>query len=71
MCKKRDAKGMNGTVKQFKDTLEEMRKIYPFKDDETRLSTHNIISRENNYLQIQTVDDETGISVCLAKHIDK
>lgn len=70
MRKKRGAKGMNSTVKQFKDTLEEMRKIYPFNDDKTRMSTHNILSHESNYLEIQTVDDETGISVCLAKHMD-
>lgn len=60
---------MNGTIKQFKDAIEEMRKIYPFKDELTHLSTYNIMSKEHNMLELRTVDKETGITVCLSKVI--
>lgn len=60
---------MNGTIKQFKDAIEEMRKIYPFKDEYTQLSTYNIMSKEHNMLELRTVDKETGITVCMSKVI--
>ena len=60
---------MNGTVKQFKDAIEEMRKIYPFKDEYTHLSTHDMASRENNRLELCTVDEETNITICMSKDI--
>lgn len=37
---------MNGTVKQLKSMLEEMHSIYPFEDDKTFLSTHDILSQD-------------------------
>lgn len=61
---------MNGTIKQFKDTIEEMRTLYPFEDDKTYLSTHNLFCRENNRLQIRTRNDNTGIIIVMEKQID-
>ena len=60
---------MNGTIKQFKDAIEEMRKIYPYKDEYTQLRTYNIVSEEHNRLELCTVDQETGITVCMSKVI--
>lgn len=58
---------MIGTVKQFKDMIEEMRTIYPFKDEETRLSTHNILTMNHTTLEVSTIDKETGIKIVMAK----
>lgn len=58
-----------GTVKQFIDILDEMRTIYPFEDDKTRLSTHNIETISHNAVTIVTQDKETGIWIELSKAI--
>ena len=60
---------MRGTIKQFKDTLEEMKTIYNYDDDETIMSTHNILTRSNDYLEIKTVDEKTGITIVMAKEV--
>lgn len=60
---------MGGTVKQFLDTLEEMRTIYPFENDKTRLSTHSAITMDHNALNIVTKDEKTGIWIELHKAI--
>lgn len=60
---------MNGTVKQFFDTLEEMRTIYPFKDDKTRLQTRSMQNLGNNHLSIVTQDEETGIWIEMSKGV--
>lgn len=60
---------MVGTVKQFLDTLDEMRTIYPFEDDKTRLSTHSPESLSHNALTIVTKDERTGIWIELHKEI--
>lgn len=60
---------MGGTVKQFLDTLEEMRTIYPFENDKTRLSTHSMESIDRNSLTIVTQDEKTGIWIELHKSI--
>lgn len=61
---------MNGTVKQFKETLEEMKTIYPYEDDKTVIQTRDIISLGNNHLSIATKDEKTGILVEMSKRID-
>lgn len=58
---------MRGTVKQFKDILEEMKTIYPYKDEDTILSTHNIMTMHHDSLEISTTDEETGIKIVMAK----
>ena len=60
---------MRGTVKQFKDMLEEMRAIYDYDDSETILSTHNILTLGHDRLEIETVDKETGITIVMAKGV--
>ena len=61
---------MNGTVKQFLDALEEMREIYSFDDEKTRIVAYDIITqRENNCLQISTVDEKTGIHIHMSKNL--
>lgn len=58
-----------GTVKQFKDALEEMRKIYPFDDAKTRLDTHSRFTDNANSLTIVTTDVETNIVIEMTKSI--
>lgn len=60
---------MNTTVKQFKDTIEEMRTIYPFDDDKSYISTFDILRQTENIFRIRTVDEKTGITVILEKNL--
>ena len=62
---------MNGTVKQFKDTLELMRKVYPFEDDKTRMQTRDICSLDQNHLSICTQDVETGVWIEMSRNLVK
>lgn len=62
---------MNGTVKQFNDVLEEMRGIYPFNDENTKICTFDVASMNNNRLCIYTVDEKTGIEITMTKRIGK
>lgn len=62
---------MNGTVKQFKDMLEEMKTIYPYKDEKTHLSTHDVFTMGNRALEISTIDEKTGIKIVMAKRCDE
>lgn len=61
---------MRGTVKQFKDMLEEMKTVYKYKDENTWLSTHGIISRDHDTLEITTRDEKTGVTVTMAKQVE-
>lgn len=58
-----------GTVKQFLDALEEMRALYPFKDEETILCTRDFHRLTHNSLSIRTKDEKTGIYVEMTKEI--
>ena len=58
-----------GTVKQFMDALEEMRTIYPFKDEDTRLCTRDFRTLSHNSLSIRTVDEKTGVYIEMSKDI--
>lgn len=60
---------MNGTIKQFKDTLEVMRSIYPFEDDKTRMQTRDIQSLDHNHLSIVTKDENTGVWIELSREL--
>lgn len=62
---------MTGTVKQFKDTLEEMRSIYPFQDDKTYIQTRDIVSLGNNHLSLATTDEKTGILIEMSKKVTR
>lgn len=58
---------MRATVKQFYEGLNEMRRIYPFKDEETYMGTENPMSMSENRLTIRTEDKETGILIIMEK----
>lgn len=60
---------MIGTVKQFKDMIEEMRLIYPFDDEKAYMSTHDLVTRENSRLQIQVKDEKTGVFIVMEKYV--
>lgn len=62
---------MNGTIKQFKDTIEEMRAIYPFDDDKAYITTYNLRSEKNKVLRIHTTDEKTGIEIVMEKQIER
>ena len=59
-----------GTVKQFKDALEEMKKIYPYDEEKTRLST---IDNPRDFspvtASIITTDESTGIVIQMHKDV--
>lgn len=58
---------LNGaTVKEFKDALEVMREVYPYKDEETYIRNDvNYSSMEHSVLEISTID-KTGVMVHLS-----
>ena len=60
---------MVGTVKQFKDMIEEMRSIYPFDDEKAYMSIHDLATRENSRLQIHVKDEKTGVLIVMEKHV--
>ena len=58
------------TLKQFNDTLEEMRTIYPFKDEKTRLGElKDLCSDSLRQVEIVTTDEETGIQIIMSKGV--
>ena len=62
---------VGGTVKQFKDALEEMKKIYPFDDEKTQICTRSEYSLAENQLSIVTVDEKTNITVQMSKPLER
>ena len=60
-----------GTVKQFKDILDEMKKIYPYDDERTRLYTLDLTTQSPSRVEIYTVDDSTGIDILMRKFINQ
>ena len=60
---------MRATVKQFYDALEEMRTIYPFRDDNTFMGTENPTTMQHDRLSIHTVDEETKIQITMEKYL--
>lgn len=59
-------KGM--TIAQFKDIVEDMRKVYPFTDDNAKIiDTHDVYTASNTLLEINTYDEETGVNIHLSK----
>lgn len=58
---------MNGTVRQLKRTLEEMKSIYPYEDDKTYIRIANIEDLSNSHLFIRTTDEKTGILIEMSK----
>lgn len=60
---------MNGTVKQFKDTLELMRSVYPFEDDKTRMQTRDIQCLDHNHLSVVVQDEKTGVWIEMSRNL--
>lgn len=64
-----NVKGM--TLKQFNDTIKDMRTVYDFKDYETRLiSLMDLPSDSLRSVEIITQDEETGVTVILKKGVE-
>ena len=59
---------MNGcTVKRFLTVLEEMRTIYPFDEEKTKVSiNHNHMNLEE-HLWVATTDERTGVVIEMTK----
>lgn len=57
------------TVKQFVDALEEMRTVYPFKDENTRMSIMDFRCMTPNHLTVITTDEKTGVVITMSKDI--
>ena len=57
------------TIKQFLDTLDEMRTIYPFKDETTRMAVMDCRTLAPSSLTVVTTDERTGVVITMSKHI--
>ena len=59
------------TIKEFNDALNDMHKVYPFKNDKTRIcDIYNPRNNCFNNVEIRTQDEETGVWVHLSKDIE-
>lgn len=60
----------DGTVKEFLDTLEEMKKVYPYKEEDTAICTVAFETFDvHNSIQLRTVDEETGVTILMSKRV--
>lgn len=57
------------TVKQFMDAIEEMRKVYPFKDESARMAIMDFHRMTPNHLTVITTDEKTGVVITMSKDI--
>lgn len=58
------------TLKQFNDVLEEMRTIYPYNPETTRLGDLNDMCTDSlRQVEIITTDEATGIQIVLSKGV--
>lgn len=63
---------MNMTITEFNETLETMRKAYPFKDDKTRIiSFYDLKSNSNNQIALCTVDEDTKTEITMVKEVER
>ena len=61
---------MNPTITEFLNTIEVMRKTYPFKNDDTFLiSTIDYKTESPNMIRLGTVDKETDVEIRLSKEV--
>lgn len=61
---------MNGTVKQLKDALETMRKVYPYNDEKTMFKmSGSDICMCDTVATLSTIDEATGVGIQLSKEI--
>ena len=56
------------TVTEFLNTLDEMRKAYPFEDDKTFIREHvRLTQNEGVGIEIRTVDEVSGCEVTVVR----
>lgn len=58
---------MMPTIQDFKDTIEVMREVYPFKDNNTFIAHTKDMCSHIPKLELVTVDDSTGVEVSLVR----
>ena len=62
---------MHPTIEEFNKTIEIMRKVYPFKDESTRIvKMHDLYTNSNNCITLMTRDEETGVDIELERKIE-
>lgn len=59
------------TLKEFNETVKEMRRIYPFVDSKTHICTKHDTTKNTYNLILQTVDEETETQILLERKMEK
>ena len=59
------------TLQQFEFVIEQMKTIYDFDKSKTELSCMDIRSMTLDTVEIQTVDERTGVEIYMSKHVRK
>lgn len=58
------------TIAQFNEVVEEMRGIYPFKDENAYLGDlHDHLTNEQRQVELCTRDEDTGIVITMTKGV--
>lgn len=57
------------TVKQIKDTLEDMKTVYQYKDETTEMATMDAYTRDHNYVTLITTDEPTGVKITMERAV--
>lgn len=57
-------------ISEMNNCIEEMRKCYNFKDDETKIRLTDAISHDDKFVYIST-RDENGTKIEMAKAVDE
>ena len=59
------------TLEQFNGLVEDMRKVYKFKDDKAKIiDTHDLATDANTLLELYVHDDANDVDVRLSKGIN-
>lgn len=59
------------TIQQFNDIIADMKKVYPFKDDEARLGNMiDLKSLDIHNVEVHTEDKKTGVFIVMQKGVD-
>lgn len=59
------------SLAQFNKTIEQMRSIYPFRDDKAMLGElRDLCSNSQRSVEIITRDEDTGITIVMQKGVD-
>lgn len=57
-------------ISEMNDCIEEMRKCYNFKDDETEIRLANVMSNDDKRVYVST-KDENGTKIEMTKAVDE